>query len=751
MIDDRDFHHQGPIGSVENALPVGNGRLVATPVTHAGRLALQLAHADYWQSPDLLEVDAGEDAEFGGRPVDLGRLELLSDPALFGADDQVGARLEPEAGRLVVSIERATGAAEITVVADPERDVLVVSWHDERAVPDVARLWCWRDPAVAVAEADHVLLHEGPVASRATWETGYLHDTLARDETDGAMAQCTVAAAVGAEPLAEADADGARLAFVRAAGDTVHLILATAVSADGTDPVPAARELLAAARAEGAAAITARTAAWWSDFWRGGPDLDLVSADGSAERFAGHWRYLVWLMAIANRGRHPVKFNGGLWRVTPDDHRQWGGGYWYYNMRDVVLAMLPAGRPELARNFFAMYLDAADTLRAQTRHLFAHGGLTVPETMSCDGAMYRRDRERLYVGPTWFTQEIFSTGLEVAHHLLQFARYTGDAGLRERAYPFVRDVVEFFACHLRREEDGHFHLYPANSHETWWHVKDDLPDLAGLRAVIPRLLALSEELDRDPERRPAWRELLDRLAPLPRGRLFVDGDIAPAVHDNGLFGFGPVVGAIDAEAEVYAPGVFVHDKEMHNCHPTAIYGVYPFQISGIGTPDRQVAIDTFRTNVQPFFRTEWAADVIVPALLGLAAEARELLLRFADSQWERGKQYFERYGKTATTLAAMLLQSHDGVLRVFPAAPNDWNGNFTLSAEGPCTVSARRCHGTVVQVEIVGGHDRDLVLANPWPGATARVVRDGETVLSTDAELLRWPGRRGVSFRITRG
>ena len=49
-----------------------------------------------------------------------------------------------------------------------------------------------------------------------------------------------------------------------------------------------------------------------------------------------------------------------------------------------------------------------------------------------------------------------------------------------------------WALRMRKEEDGRYHVYPANAHETWWRVKDDICDLAGLRAVLPVLIRLSE-------------------------------------------------------------------------------------------------------------------------------------------------------------------------------------------------------------------------------------------------------------------
>ena len=62
------------------------------------------------------------------------------------------------------------------------------------------------------------------------------------------------------------------------------------------------------------------------------------------------------------------------------------------------------------------------------------------------------------------------------------------------------------------------------------------------------------------------------------------------------------------------------------------------------------------------------------------------------------------------------LQSHEGLIRVFPATPNDWPAAFTLKARGGFLVSSQKQKGApagfVLIKSLLGNECR---LANPWP------------------------------------
>jgi hypothetical protein len=90
----------------------------------------------------------------------------------------------------------------------------------------------------------------------------------------------------------------------------------------------------------------------------------------------------------------------------------------------------------------------------------------------------------------------------------------------------------------------------------------------------------------------------------------------------------------------------------------------------------------------------------------------------------------------ATGVNEMLLQSHGGILRVFPATPERWSARFILRAQGSFLVGSEhrgRSGVPYIAIEPVGGAKRLCWVAFPWStGAT--LTMDGRPVAVTAAK-----------------
>ncbi len=103
----------------------------------------------------------------------------------------------------------------------------------------------------------------------------------------------------------------------------------------------------------------------------------------------------------------------------------------------------------------------------------------------------------------------------------------------------------------------------------------------------------------------------------------------------------------------------------------------------------------------------------------------------------------------AAGIQEMLLQSHSGVVCVFPAIPSAWrDASFrTLRAQGAFLVSAQRSAGGVEEVVIVAEKGGRLRLRNPFPGEFSI---DGKRGPASAAEIVldTQPGQK-IVFRRT--
>jgi len=77
----------------------------------------------------------------------------------------------------------------------------------------------------------------------------------------------------------------------------------------------------------------------------------------------------------------------------------------------------------------------------------------------------------------------------------------------------------------------------------------------------------------------------------------------------------------------------------------------------------------------------------------------------------------------------MLLQSHEGVIRLFPCWPKDQNARFgTLRAVGAFLVSAELKDGVAAGVKIVSEKGGPCTVQNPWSGKKVRLIRNGKSL-----------------------
>ena len=430
-------------------------------------------------------------------------------------------------------------------------------------------------------------------------------------------------------------------------------------------------------------------AAWWHDFWnRSWID---INADAKAQTISRAYALQRFVTACAGRGPLPIKFNGSLFTVTgtDPDFRAWGGAYWFQNTREAYWAMPYAGDYEEMLPLFAMYKNALPLREAASRKYYGHAGAFFPETMYFWGNYveedYGYDRRNKPDGLTDnpYIRRYWSSGLELVAMMLDVYDGTQDAEFRDRTLlPLAKSITTFFDQHWARK-NGKILFEPAQSLETWHSARNPLPEIAGLRFVLPRLLALPA----DEATKAQWRKTLADLPPVPTLK-----------NKNGTVRI--------AAADAFGP-------KKRNCENPELYGVFPYRLytALAGGNLLEQSLNAWRVRLHPQ-DIGWQQNCIQAALLGLTAEAKAMVEKRAASTAAdyRFPGFFgPNYDWTPeqchganmqTALQRMLMQCEGDRIVLLPAWPKEWNASFKLHAPQNTTVEGRVENGKVVDLKV---------------------------------------------------
>jgi len=350
--------------------------------------------------------------------------------------------------------------------------------------------------------------------------------------------------------------------------------------------------------------------------------------------------------------------------------------------------MLAAGDLEMMDPFFKMYRDglALCKARIQTYYKFADAAM-FPETMNFWGlpnlwdygwSNIEPERQNGYIKRHW------NGNLELLAIMLDRYDFTQDKDLAKNTIlPLADPLIAFFGEYWpRRDANGKIIMDPAQSLETHQSAVNPLPDIAGLRYVLPRLLALPEDLTTEAQR-ARWTRILQEVPPVPAAE--VDGVKILRPADS-------FCGAMNSE------------------NPS-LYAVFPFRLYGVGRPDLAVARATYDKRIN-HHNKGWCQDSIQAACFGLADEAGRLVAARAatinpaarfPAMWGQHFDWIPEQDQGAniqTTLQYMLLQSDGNKLYLFPAWPKNWDVNFKLHAPYKTTVEGELRGGKVVSLKV---------------------------------------------------
>ncbi|MGI4829179.1 MAG: glycosyl hydrolase family 95 catalytic domain-containing protein [Janthinobacterium lividum] len=711
-----DLVLQRPNAAPEQAMPLGNGQLGAAVWTANG-LTIQLNRAD--SLPNRLSS---------------GQVVIPGLARLTGAKD-FAARLDMYDGEY-----RAKGGGmDATVFLDKSVDVLEVDVRGaDPAQQQTVQLQLWqpRHPEITTLASLGVLAE--------TWKD--VGQDGASGLTFGTLAAIT---AEGRDLHIEQSSPVAISLSFRPRPDGSFRLLVGAPEWKGGAAPEAATSLLTHA----ASLPLADHLDFWYGFWRRVMPMKLQSLDGAAEYFENLRIVDLYTAAGESLGPSPGSQAGiGDLYSSIGDRHNWGpADYWHWNLRMQVAASLGAGVPELNASYFRLYRDNLPALLTWTKqHMGGRAGICIPETMRFNGKGY--ENETWLQGPApincgedskpYYNARTLSTGAEVSLWIWQQFQQTGDLAFLRENYPVMRESARFLLAYATHDNAGMLHTFPANAHENQWDVHDPLPDIAAMRELFPAIGSAAEQLGIDGELVVQMRYAAKHLPPFPLVSLRDVHNLLPAgVHaDDSIL------------AESYDPAANVHNVENDGLEP-----VWPYGSIGDDGPLHAAAVRTF-LNRRNKWEADWSFDPLQAARLGLPEQVEAGLWGLTEryqaypsgmAKFEGPEFYVEQIGVVTAALQDALAQDYDGLLRLAPAWPANWNAEAVVALGQGGRVRLQIQTGRLRRAAIDPGRATRLRVRNPWPGKAVNVFRAASpdhSILTSNESLLTFAVQAGAVY-----
>lgn len=505
--------------------------------------------------------------------------------------------------------------------------------------------------------------------------------------------------------------------------------------------------------------------AWWKSFW----ERSFVSIpDDYIENIYYYRRYLT---ASASRANFPIVFNGSLWAWN-HDLRQWVTPH-HWNTQQQYWGVAVQNDCDLMLPYINTYFRLMPYAEAYAKERGVENALLWSEAHNFLGGMVYKYRNDMINN--------FTPASQIGAVFWEYYQFTDDKEfLKEKCYPFIKKAAQFYVGYLKWDDERQeYFSFPTQPYEHAANnqLKNSSSDRYMIEALLSWCVEAAKTLKVDKIKVKEWTNILNHLWKPPvlditdRGKVFgtaftKDGNPYPA-------------------PENYKGGHYQFDA-----HTTQ---VFPANILGLNEKETEyfrIAVNV--SAYQPPYKNAITPGSIVSARLGLGNLAvtkitnsiRRMqhfpqglfynidhwykLSKYADSiatadvTCQRDYIYDKRthYSKksagssglpaapfvqcgmealsiVSTTVSEMLIQSHEGKIRVFPAVPDNWKGAFVLGARGAFVISSeinKNKKVSFVGIESLKGNQ--CKLQNPWN--------------STAIELLNVETNKKVKYKLSK-
>lgn len=418
---------------------------------------------------------------------------------------------------------------------------------------------------------------------------------------------------------------------------------------------------------------------WWHAYYR----RSFLSVPD--KRLQSFYVLQLYKLAATTRAGGPTISEWGPW--FPEVGNNWTAVWWNLNVQIGMAPVHGSNHPEL------------DSVTSTFRRFEDNLPASVPAAYR-DGESYALGHPsdwQLRAGDTYdvgapgsdHVSDNFGNLIWALHNIWQSYRHSMDLSvLRDVVHPVLAKAVNFYAHFLHEGPDGRLHLLETRSPE-YADAEDCTYDLSLVRWGVRTLIASTELLRNDDPRLARWQDIERRLTPYaedPAAGVMIGKDVPLADshrHHSHLLWLYPLRErnwdrAADREVMRRSMDHWVSMRELWHGYS---YATASSMYSVMSEPEKALDFLTFFTGLKVVADCQMTVNTMY-------REGRNLALESPLS--------------AAQSMLDMVVQGHEGVVKVFPSVSERWaDASFaSLRTQGAFLVDADRSDGATRWVRV---------------------------------------------------
>ena len=273
---------------------------------------------------------------------------------------------------------------------------------------------------------------------------------------------------------------------------------------------------------------------------------------------------------------------------------------------------------------------------------------------------------------------------------------TYDLDYAREVYPYVKGVAEFWEQYLKFE-DGRYVIYNDAIHEGTVGTKNPILSLGLVPMVMKAAIAMSSEMEVDVDKHEKRQHIIDHMSDYTYQKK--KGKKVFRYSEKGT--------------------------DWWQDNTLGIQHIYPAGQIGLDSDPDLLKVAHNTIDVMQRWQDNNGSNSFFPAAVRIGYDpdiVLKQLNRYVDHTYPNGFQLgnphgIENMSTVPNTINEMLLQSHEGILKLFPVWPKDEPAEFhQLRSYGAFLVSSKLENGKINYLEILSEKGRVCKILNPWGG-----------------------------------